>query len=711
MKKLICPDGGIAKTIKSFCKITVLMLLTGCLLLSGQYAWAINDKTKEKEGLGSLNDLGEMVIVGREEKGAKGIAIDPTATVITVDSYTSPKAPQTVADILESIPGIDVQRGDPNMSDGKDVVKIRGLDARRIMVRLDGRPLKNVGGFSDKLIDWPSLTLEDVEKIEVVRGAHSAIFGNTLGGTINVVTKKGGHKKDNIPEGEVMVDYAKWDSQYYRMGLAGNVENFGYSLGAGHRSSNGYLRHSDYRIKDFTVRTSYEFPFKGRITLGYKGSRQDKNPFVVNDPNDPLVGQQYDSSYPIVSSDAEGWSPNYPGGDSYNDKDMDYFDVIYEQYTSIGDWKIHLYQTDEHRNYSTHMYQQAIQFYDYWCDVKFDESGLILQNKITNFNNHTITVGLEGKDQYAEYDCVNPLQEWHVDRHKMSSHYAGYIEDSWQITEKLNLALGVRWDKAELSVNMDYPGYPSHFDKEWSAWSPKSRLSYELLPETTAFLNVSKAFRLPTAMEFCWYGAPTGVFIDPETAMEYEGGIIQKLGNNNSLRVTYYYYDIDNYIMFSRYPMPLIMSGQIDKAVINADYLHLQGVEAELNFQLHRTLSGYLNYTFQEPKLGATVAPESELYDDQYQLPRHKVTLGMDWKPWENTEILATMRYVGERQTSFGKDIDSFVTFDLGVSQMFFEKTLKVKLYAMNLFDENYEEQYHIPAPERYFGINLSYMF
>lgn len=711
MEALIHSNDDMVNMKTTLRNMIILMVFLCCLLISGQYAWAQDDKSETKDSLGSVHDLGEIIVSGRDEKGAGGIAIDPTATVITVDYYTSPKTPQTVVDILKNISGVDVQGVAPNMSDGKDVVKIRGLDSRRIMVRLDGRPLKNAGGFTDKLFDWPSLTLENVEKIEVVRGAHSAVFGNTLGGTINIVTKKGGHRKDKIPEGEIVADYSKWNTQYYRVNLAGDVDKFGYSLGAVYRSSDGYLRHSEYRIKDFTARAFYEFPFKGRITVGYKGSRQDMNPFVVNDPNDPLVGNLYDPSYPVVSSDAAGLSPNYPVGDSYNDKDMDYYDAIYEQYTPFGDWKFHLYKTDEHRVYSTYMYQQVVKFYDYWNDVKFDELGWIIQNVITNFKNHTITVGLDGKYQYVKYDCVSLLQEWHVDRHKMATQYSGYIEDNWQITNKLNLVLGLRYDQAELSVNMDYPGYPEHFNNDWSAWSPKSRLSYQIFPETTAFINISKAFRVPTAMEYCYYGAPTGVFIEPETAMEYEGGFIQQLGNNNSLRITYYYYDIENYIMFNRNPAPLIMSGQIDKAVINADYLLLQGIETELNFQLHETLSGYLNYTFQEPNLGPTSVPESQLYDDQYQLPRHKVTLGLNWMPWDNTEMLGTVRYVGERQTSLGEDIDGFITFDLGISYMFFDKRFKIKGYAMNVFDEDYEEQYNLPAPERYFGINISYIF
>lgn len=263
----------------------VIMILGILSLVLFRTTWASESNEQNGGELETIHNLGKIVVTAHEEEGARGIAIDPTATSIVIDTYKSSKSPQTVQDILESIPGVDIQRGDPALSDDKDVVKIRGMGARRIMVRIDGRPVRNAGGTGDKMMDWNSLTIENVERVEVVRGAHSAVYGGAIGGTINIVTKKGGTRKDMKPEVKVMADYSAYDTQYYALNVAGNANALGYSLGGGYRTSDGYLRNSDYEIYDITGRVSCLFPFEGRLTLGYKGSFQDKSPFSPNDFN------------------------------------------------------------------------------------------------------------------------------------------------------------------------------------------------------------------------------------------------------------------------------------------------------------------------------------------------------------------------------------------------------------------------------------------
>ena len=72
---------------------------------------------------------------------------------------------------------------------------------------------------------------------------------------------------------------------------------------------------------------------------------------------------------------------------------------------------------------------------------------------------------------------------------------------------------------------------------------------------------------------------------------------------------------------------------------------------------------------------------------------------------------MADIRYVDDRKTSLNEKIDGFVTMDLGLEQSFRNKKLRLKGYITNLFDKEYEETYLIPAPERTFGVNVSYTF
>ncbi len=688
----------------------ILMVTAGVFLLFPMIVWGVESDGLLDKKVQATYELGEIVVTSDKVGEDRGIAIDPTATSVIIDSYESAKSPQTVQDILESIAGVDIQRGDQTLSDGKDVVKIRGMGARRILVRIDGRPIRNTGGFWDKLVDWNSLTLENVERVEVIRGGHSAVYGGSIGGTINIVTKKGSTRKDKKPQAKTMVDISEYGTQKYTAGVAGNVNALGYAFGGAYRQSDGYLKNSEYELKDVNGRISYTFPFQGRLTFGYKGSFQDKEAYVVNDPNNTLVGDLYDSDYPIVEGVTTGSSINYPGSNSYEKRETEYFDLFFEQPTKIGDWKLHLYKSEEYRDESHYNYSSTIGFYDYNMDVSFDDWGWIIYDRFFISDDHDITVGAEGREYELGYDAVMPNMEWHVPSTRMIVHKAAFFEDVWQITDKLSLAVGLRYDRVDMDVDVDFTGYED-FTKEMEAWSPKSRLTYLFRPGTTGYLNVSKAFRIPTGMEFSWMGAPTGLFIDPETAMEYEGGIIQKFAKDITARLGCYYYKIDDYIMFNQDPYSLLFSGRIEDVVFNAEYLELQGVEAEIRFSLFNGLNGYLNYTYQESKLGPTRVAEDQLYDDHYQLPRHKATLGFDFAILEDSILLCNIRYVDKRKTSLDQEINALTTMDLALEQRFFNQQAHVKLYVTNLFDAEYEEQYKVPALDRMFGINFEYKF
>src|SRR5690606_13883637 len=92
------------------------------------------------------------------------------------------------ADALRSMPGVSVNRtGSPA---GLSEVRIRGAEHNQTLVLIDGieANIGSSGGF-----DFSNLSTEDIERIEVIRGPHSALYGsNAIGGVINIITKKGG---------------------------------------------------------------------------------------------------------------------------------------------------------------------------------------------------------------------------------------------------------------------------------------------------------------------------------------------------------------------------------------------------------------------------------------------------------------------------------------------------------------------------------------
>ena len=96
----------------------------------------------------------------------------------------------TLPDVLKDEPDIDI-RHRANVGDTTDSLAIRGFSGNRIMLNINGRPLNAAGVIGGYYIDWGTIPLDNIEKIELIRGGSSVRYGNNaLGGVLNVVTKR-----------------------------------------------------------------------------------------------------------------------------------------------------------------------------------------------------------------------------------------------------------------------------------------------------------------------------------------------------------------------------------------------------------------------------------------------------------------------------------------------------------------------------------------
>jgi iron complex outermembrane receptor protein len=95
-----------------------------------------------------------------------------------------------IPDVIKAEPDIDLKRR-ALISDTTDSLAIRGLSGNRIMLNIDGRPVNAAGVVGGSHIDWGTIPLDNIEKIELIRGGSSVRYGNNaLGGVVNVITKK-----------------------------------------------------------------------------------------------------------------------------------------------------------------------------------------------------------------------------------------------------------------------------------------------------------------------------------------------------------------------------------------------------------------------------------------------------------------------------------------------------------------------------------------
>lgn len=199
--------------------------------------------------------------------------VNMSVSVITSEDIERSSGAQTIADLLESkVPGIRINN---DGGQGIDRIKIRGEDAFRTVVMVDGQRISEQKSMSGVplLID-PS----QVERIEVIRGPASVLYGSdAIGGAINIITKKGGKKP---LEASVSTGFnSSSNGKDASFSISGSHEGWNYRLGAGIQDHDdldtpaGKMPHTDFSAKSADLFLSYDID--ANKTIGISASHYD----------------------------------------------------------------------------------------------------------------------------------------------------------------------------------------------------------------------------------------------------------------------------------------------------------------------------------------------------------------------------------------------------------------------------------------------------
>ncbi len=153
--------------------------------------------------------------------------INRSITVITSEEIEQKKAKDLVS-LLAQVPGIDVKRSGPKSQ--QTSVFIRGMRSQHTKVMIDGVALNDIVAPQTAPI-FPTIPLDNIERIEIIRGGASTLYGsNAIGGVINIITKKAG--EDSFG-GEVDAMINAHGDQEYSTFINGRKGKFDYNVGAG----------------------------------------------------------------------------------------------------------------------------------------------------------------------------------------------------------------------------------------------------------------------------------------------------------------------------------------------------------------------------------------------------------------------------------------------------------------------------------------------
>jgi outer membrane receptor protein involved in Fe transport len=615
-------------------------------------------------------DLGEIFVTATRRETTVG-EVPASVTVITNEKITNSRA-KSADELLMDVAGATVFHSSGLISSGSsNKVFLRGVGGQegRVLVLKDGVPLNDSDGGN---VEWNEIAIGDIERIEIVRGASSSLYGsNAMGGVINIITKKPKKKLETVIENSYG-NMHTWSSSLINTATIGK---FGYYISGQRLESDGYCPvpecnqesyHIDEAIKrdNLSGRFTYEINPSSLLDLSISHyHNEETGKYDIPDFN--LFTQDIDRVNLGLKMEMEGWGWQ---ANLYGSKDeVSYDSPKSPAYTTI--------------NYTSTSEQQTL--------------GGSVQASINLNDANILTTGVDYKrgQMNRHDDYKTPVRD--VKAKGKQEYIAFFLEDELKLGEKWLFTLGGRYDwwKNFDGYGYDTPNETNYAEKTDGAFNPKVGLKYYLSNSTTLRGGVGRAFRAPSLSDLYRTSAMTWTYnsnpdLDPEELISYEIGIDQKLFERALLKATLYQSNAKDFI----YNITTDATNYI-KQKKNVGKVRMRGIELELDYEFNPQWSFFSNYTRNESEI--------RKFEDDVTLegkfltwvPKHKTSFGFIY---DNPKIITarlTSRYKGTR---FDDDkntakLDDYLVTDLKLSRRI-GKYIEMSLAIEDLTNRTYQE-------------------
>ncbi len=619
----------------------------------------------------------------------------------------SPGKATTIPELLQQTVGIDIQRRTLTGDNQDGTVKLRGFDARRFTLLIDGRPVAMSGVMNGNRFDWNTIPLDMVDKIQIIKGAKAAAYGNTLGGVVNIITKQ-----PTADSGNLRLLAGEYGQYQYLFNYAGTTGQLGWSIFANKYGADAFLRNNDYDSDQYGFRINYDATAKDSLQVAWNHIYAKRGMIIRNDEGvstDEKYKYDYDPRYPTINTtDGEKFVGNViPNPGAFWEKDNTNYDFTWKHKTTTGFAALTYWNNEEKRrevNYSL----LGVLNLDRTI-IADNSTGWQLTGEETR-DKHLYRYGADYKRYrygYGWYDVGTGMDLYPSQKVNL---FGLYLDDTWQLTDRWTGNIGLRYDKMAGRPDAN----PDIRSSDYDGLAPKLNFTFRNNDQTKTFVAVNRLWRAPSMPEFYWWSTNyssanpnvvgAGLDLKPEKGWNYEIGIEKQISPQYSSKLTTYYQDIKDYINFThQYPYSCY---NISQAII-------WGFEWENTYKLSNSSKLILNYTNQHTrKKGVNAIDHLGLADELDYRPEHKATLSYyyDQKPWQ---IRYNINFVGRQKANYPYgsnstvEIGSYTVHDLSVIRNYNDSSISLTIH--NLFDKKYVEQYNYPMLGRIFSISYNH--
>ena len=613
------------------------------------------------------------VVVSATRTDTTADKVGGTSVTVLNKEDIAAKHQTTVEEVLKDVPGLDVvSNGGPGTSTS---IFLRGADVKNTLILVDG-VMFNDPSSVDRSADLANLTTDNIERIEVIKGPMSALYGsNATGGVINIITQKG----TGTPKSSFGVEGGSYNTWKEYAGSSGSIDRFNYSLNISHTDSDGFsiadnrntrIPHAGntsdsdgWRNTTFSGRAGFEINPTFEVAATLRSMNSTVN---LDDFGPGYAGDRFSSSWP-------------PAAQPFGRKN-DHMDS--EQYLGRLDVKNKLFDGFLKSDFYYQLSHQDRTGYDNDGNQSWDylgenqETGWQGTFKVTKTNDLTLGTSYYRESMKSESSGINE---------QTSDTKSLWVGDQATLFDNLNLAIALRYD--------DHDRFG---DKATNRIAP----SYLIGSGTTLKASYGTGFRAPSLFEL--YSVYGNVNLKPEESRGWDVGLEQKVfGDKVICGLTYFVMNFEDRIAYD------FLTNTYQQATGETKS---NGVETFIRYKPDKNLTLQADYTYTN-----TEDPDGSLLPRR---PRNKCGIHGQYhigKFGFNTDL----RWVGRREEStFAKDLngnpvtslDPYTVVNLAAT---YQLTDKVQLYGRidNLFNEYYEEAWSYATPGRsaYVGVKMSF--
>jgi vitamin B12 transporter len=542
------------------------------------------------QGLVALDEI----VVSPTGKPTPAREVASSVTVVTAQEIAQQQR-RTLPQALATVPGLNiVQIGGPG---GQTSVFMRGTNSNHVKVMIDGIEASDPS-TPNRAFDFGSMTTDDIERIEVLRGPQSGLYGaNAIGGVISITTKRG----EGPPKVTARVEAGSHGTFNQAAGFSGGNDRFDYAFNISHFRSDAtdsvppQLIPPGQRVRpnafdSYSYSGRIGFALSDTLKLNWTGRYTDGKLLTPYDAGFPSRPTPYRSSQNYAQFLTRGevvWDP-FAGrfvnrfGVSYSNQDR--FSRTPNAFGLLG-------MPTEYLGERTKV--------DWRGDYEIAKG-------------HNLIMGLQYERERLETTNLTAS----------NGNKAGFLEYQGNIQDRFFLAANIRRD--------DDDSYGGH-----TTWRIAPAV---IVPgsETKLKASYGTGFKAPTLNElfvdyrpgFNFHGNPN---LRPEQSRGWDVGFEQPLFDRKlQFGATWFQNHIED----------LIVTNATFDSYANVGKAETKGVEAFAALEISPQFRVRADYTF-------TLAKDEIARQELLRRPRHKASATATWTPMEKLTLSATLLYVG----------------------------------------------------------------